>query len=99
MSDGAHRLWRQVAPGAALYYRFFSRRRSAFPSEMTEALAALGGRRFDRARARGILLASPLRLGAGEGTWEPDRLAVAFVANDRRGAVELERWFRGRFEA
>jgi len=89
MSDGAHRLWQALAPERTLYYRFFNRRKFTIPSELAEALAALGPQRYDRDRRRGILLASPLRLG---------KLAVIFVGDGRAEIATLERWFRERFE-
>ena len=98
MSDGAHRLWRIVAPDRTLYYRFFNRRKLDLPPGLAETLAALGGRRYDPATRRGILLASPLRFGTGEDAWKPGKLAVIFAADGRPGVFEQERWFRDRFE-
>ena len=67
--------------------------------ELRTALAALGERGYDRNERRGILLASPPRLGTAGDAWRPGKLAIIFVAADREGVFELERWFRGRFEA
>ena len=89
VSDGAWRLWRCVAPDRALYYRFFNRTKLTLPGGMAETLAALGSRRYDPSARRGILLASPLGF---------HKLAVVFVADDRARILELERWFRDRFE-
>jgi hypothetical protein len=99
MSDGAYRLWRRWAPERTLYYRFFNRRKLSLPAELPRALAALGQHRYDRAERRGILLVSPLQLGAAAQTWRPGKVAVIFVADERSGVFELERWFRDRFEA
>lgn len=98
MSDGAWRLWRHLAPTRTLYYRFFNRRKLTLPPGLPATLAALGQYRYDRAGRRGILLGSPLQLGAPDDAWRPGKLAVIFVADDRRGVVDLEQWFRGRFE-
>ena len=98
MSDAAHRSWRRLAPERTLFYRFFNRRKIDFPAELADALAALGERRYDRDSRRGILLASPLRLGAGGESWRPGKLAFFFVADGRSATFELERWFRERFE-
>ena len=98
MSDAAHRSWRRLAPERTLFYRFFNRRKIDFPKELPEALAALGERRYDRDSRRGILLASPLRLGAGGESWRPGKLAFFFVADGRSATFELKRWFRERFE-
>jgi hypothetical protein len=90
MSDGAYRLWRRLAPERTWYYRFFNRRKLKLPETWPEALAALGGRRYDPARNRGVLLASPLEFG---------KLAVIFVAGDRSEVFNLEKAFRARFES
>jgi hypothetical protein len=90
MSDGAYRLWRRFAPERTWYYRFFNRRKLSLPTRWPEALAALGGRRYDRSRQRGVLLASPLDFG---------KLAVIFVAGDRSEIFNLEKAFRARFES
>ena len=89
--------WR-LAPERTLFYRFFNRRKLDIPSELLGALVALGEQRYDRATRRGILLASPLRLGAGDDSWRPGKLAVLFVADGRPEIFALERWFRERFE-
>lgn len=98
MSDGAHRLWRRLAPERTLFYRFFNRRKIDFPADLPDALAALGEHRYDRDSRRGILLASTLRLGAARESWRPGKLAFLFVADGRSEAFGLERWFRDRFE-
>ena len=98
MSDAAHRSWRRLAPERTFFYRFFSRRKLNIAADLSEALAALGQHRYDRESRRGILLASPPRLGAAGESWRPGKLAVAFVANGRPEAFELEQWFRERFE-
>lgn len=98
MSDGAQRLWRRVAPDRVLYYRFFSRRKLSLPGELAQALAALDPHRYDPDERRGVLLASPLHLADGPKNWSPGKLAVIFVADERPGIFELERWFRERFE-
>jgi hypothetical protein len=108
MSGGVHRLWRDLADGQTLFYRFFNRRKLNLPEELPEMLAALGDDGFDRQRRQGTILASPPRLGSTglpspEGLlpgapWRPGKLAVIFVAGDRAGVFELERRFRERFE-
>ena len=98
MSDAAHRLWRRLAPERTFFYRFFNRRKLDLATDLPGTLAALGQHRYDRESRRGILLASPLRLGGAAGSWRPGKLAVAFVADGRAEAFELERWFRERFE-
>jgi hypothetical protein len=90
MSDGAHRLWKQVGADRVLYYRFFSRRKLTLPEELSGALATLGEQRYDPERRRGVLLASPLRF---------TKLAVIFVAESRSEIRALEQGFRARFES
>ena len=67
-------------------------------SSTLAALTALGSRRYDPTRHQGILLASPLQVAAEGESWRPAKLAVAFVADDRPGVFELERWFRRKLE-
>jgi len=98
MSDAAYRLWRRLVPDRTFFYRFFNRRKVEIAPDLPEALAALGEHRYDRESRRGILFASPLRLGAAGESWRPGKLVVAFIANGRSGAFELERWFREHFE-
>jgi hypothetical protein len=98
MSDGAHRLRSRLAPDRVFYYRFFNRRKLRLPSDLAAFVAALGERRYRAETREGILLASPLRLDPGPKEWRPAKLAVIFVARDRQGVIELERWFRRRFE-
>ena len=90
MSDGAHRLWRALGDERTLFYRFFNRRKLSLPSELPEAVAALGDERYDRSRRRGILFASPLSF---------TKLAIVFVAEIRGEILALERRFRARFES
>ena len=99
MSDGAYRLWQQVVPERTLFYRFFNRRKlTALPKELAEVVDALGRRRYDPSRRRGILLASPMRLGLDGETRKPGKLAVIFIAETRSEIFALERWFRDQFE-
>jgi hypothetical protein len=98
MSDCAYRLWRRAASDRILYYRFFNRRKLALPNELHDVVAALGRRAYDPSGRRGILLASPLRLGTGDDAWQAGKLAVMLVAEKRSEVFELERWFRDRFE-
>jgi len=89
-SDGAYRFWRHSAPDRAVYYRFFNRRKlGGLSADLAQALRDLGDLRYERDRRVGVLLASPLRFA---------RLAIAFVADSRTSALELERQFRNRFE-
>jgi hypothetical protein len=90
ISDGAYRLWRGELADRVLYYRFFNRRKLIVPDELARAHDSLGERAYTRRARRGILYASPMEFG---------KLAVAFIAEDRQGIFELERWFRARFEA
>jgi hypothetical protein len=90
MSDGAYRLWRRLAPDRVCYYRFFNRRKLTLPTDLSQALAALGGQRYDRSLRCGILLASPLGFA---------KLAVVFVAGSRTEILAIERGFRDRFES
>jgi len=99
MSDGAHRLWRRLAPERTLFYRFFNRRKlAALPTELMQVVDALGSRRYDPERRCGILLASPLRLGLDGEERAPGKLAVIFVADGRQQIEATERWFRDKFE-
>jgi hypothetical protein len=98
MSDAAHRLWQRIAPERTFFYRFFNRRKLDLGTDLPIALGALGPRRYDRRSRQGILLASPLLMGAPEESWRPGKVAVAFVAQGRPAVFELERWFRERFE-
>ena len=95
---GPHRLWRRLAPDRALYYRFFNRRKLALPADLVPAVEALAGHRYDPETRRGVLFASPFRFDADGETRRPDKPAVIFVAGDPRKALELEGWFRTRFE-
>lgn len=99
MSDGAYRLWRRVAPGQTVYYRFFNRRKLNLPEELSRSLVLLEDRRYDRAARRGILLASPTELSLDGEPWRPGKLAVIFAGAEREEVLALERWFRRRFEA
>ena len=90
MSDGAHRLWRRLAPDRALYYRFFNRRKLSLPADLSQALASLSGERYTASRRHGILFASPLHF---------TKLAVVFVAKNRSEIFVLEQEFRARFES
>jgi hypothetical protein len=98
ISDPAHRLWQRLAPERTFFYRFFNRRKIDLGADLPAALAALGAKRFDRAQRRGILLASPLKLGAADESWRPGKLAIAFIEDGSEATLELERWFRERFE-
>jgi hypothetical protein len=99
MSDGAYRLWQQLVPERTMFYRFFNRRKlTALPAELEQVVDALGLRRYDPSHHRGILLASPLRLGLDGETRTPGKLAVIFVAETRDEIFTLERWFRDEFE-
>ena len=99
MSDGAYRLWRRLVPERTLFYRFFNRRKLiALPKELGQVVDALGRRRYDPSLGRGILLASPLRLGLDGETRTPGKLAVIFIAEMRSEIFALERWFRDQFE-
>jgi hypothetical protein len=98
MSDRAYHLWRRLDPRSTLYYRFFNRRKLRFPRDLAQAVAALGDRGYDRRERRGILLASPLRVGL-DGEWRPTtKQAVIFVGRGREEVQALEGWFRRRFE-
>jgi hypothetical protein len=90
MSGGAYRLWRRIAPDRTFYYRFFNRRKLTLPDGLKQAQAALGDRRYDSSRRRGVLLASP----PGHA-----KLAVIFVADSQLQALALETEFRSRHEA
>jgi hypothetical protein len=61
-------------------------------------LAIGGGDRFDAERRCGTLVTSPLRADSSRGQRPLHRLGVLFVADDRRGVLELDRRFRNRFE-
>jgi hypothetical protein len=89
MSDGAHRLWRKIAPERSLFYRFFNRRKLTLPDEMVAAAETLGDLRYDPDRGGGVLFASPLHFS---------KLATIFVAEHRDEILTLERQFRARFE-
>ena len=89
MSAAAHRAWRRLAPGETCYYRFFNRRKLDLPAGLKELTVALGDRFYDRGQRRGILPVSPLGFG---------KLAFLFIARDRPDVLELEAWFRERFE-
>jgi hypothetical protein len=89
MSDGAHRLWRRIAPERSLFFRFFNRRKLTLPDEIVAAAEALGDLRYDPGRGCGVLFASPLHFS---------KLATIFVAEHRDGIHTLEREFRTRFE-
>jgi len=90
MSDGAYRFWRHSAPDRAVYYRFFNRRKlGRLATDLAQALGELGDLAYERDRRVGVLLASPLRFA---------KLSIAFVADSRSRAFELERQFRARFE-
>jgi hypothetical protein len=90
MSDGAYRLWRQIAADRLLYYRFFNRRKLTLPAELPSALEALGELRYDRHGRQGVLLASPVCLS---------KVATVFVAETRPQLRALENEFRARFES
>jgi hypothetical protein len=98
MSDSAYRLWRRLAPERTFFYRFFSCRKIDLGDDLSAALEALGPQRYDPNSRRGILLASPLRVGEAGESWRPGKLAVAFVADDRSSVFEQERGFRRAFE-
>ncbi len=99
MTDGAYRLWQGLMPDRTLFYRFFNRRKlTALPNELGRVVDALGSRRYDPSLRRGILLASPLRLGFGGETRMPGKLAVIFAGEIRSEIFALERWFRDAFE-
>jgi hypothetical protein len=61
-------------------------------------VTALGRQAYAPGRTQGILFASPLLVGLDPESWRPGKLAIVFIAADRGGAFELERWFRNRFE-
>jgi hypothetical protein len=90
MSDGAHRLWRRIAPDRVLYYRFFNRRKLSLPEGLSAVTDALSELRYDPTRRRGILLASPV---------EHSKVAVVFIGDTRARIRDLENGFRSRFEA
>jgi hypothetical protein len=97
-SAAAQRLWGRIAPERALFYRSFQRRKLGLPVELSDSLSALGPERYDPDERRGILLASPSRLGGAGDRWRPGKLALLFVADGRSECLELERRFRERFE-
>jgi hypothetical protein len=90
MSRVAYRLWREIGADRVFLYRFFNRRKLSLPRTLPQVLAALGSRRYDRERRRGILLVSP-----------PDhtKLGVIFAGENRQDAFALEAELRARFEA
>ena len=99
MTDGAYRLWQRLMPDRTLFYRFFNRRKlTGLPKELGRVVDALGRRRYDPSLRRGILLASPVRLGFDGETRTPGKLAVIFAAEVRSEIFALERWFRDEFE-
>ena len=99
MTDGAYRLWQRLMPDRTLFYSFFNRRKlTGLPKELGRVVDALGRRRYDPSLRRGILLASPVRLGFDGETRTPGKLAVIFAAEMRSEIFALERWFRDEFE-
>jgi len=90
MSDGAWRLWRQIAPDRPLFYRFFNRRKLTLPAELPAALDSLGELRYGSRGGQGILLASPVDFA---------KIAVIFIAETRQQIRALENEFRARFES
>lgn len=77
--------------------RLVSCRRLRVPSDYAAFDTALGEDRFDAAVGSGVLLISPLWLGASRR--QPRRAGVAFIAYDRRAALAMAARFRARFEA
>ena len=92
-------MWRRLAPERTAYYRFFNRRKLRLPADLRESLSALGDLRYDPRSKRGILFASPFRLGGAEDSWRPAKLAVLLLAEGRSDLFALERAFRARFES
>ncbi len=97
MSDGAHRLWRRLAPEKVAYFRFFSTRKLTLPDTLEATVRALGQHDVPGPHSPGILLASPLRMGSGKGM-PLSRIAVMFLGANRSEVSTLEAWFREHFE-
>ena len=98
VNDGAHRLWTRLLPERTVFYRFYNRRKVDLPDEQASAVGALGERRYDPERRSGVLFASPLTLGSGAERWSSSKLAVLFAGPDRETVLDLDLWFRARFE-
>ncbi|NNE42609.1 MAG: hypothetical protein HKN12_00235 [Gemmatimonadetes bacterium] len=98
MSEPFRAVAHRLGEGRVCYGRFFSARRFPFGGDQSLLLSALGDRGFDPDARRGVLLASPLRLGEGGDARTARRFAVVFVGESRDDVLAMETWFRGEFD-
>jgi len=89
ISARAQRMWGELAPDRALYYRFFNRRKLRLPTDFSEALTSIAAERYDPTTRLGALLASPTHV---------NKIAVGFFGSDRDDAFKREQAFRALHE-
>lgn len=98
MSEAGYRLARRLSPAGTSYYRFYNRRKLKLPDSIAELTDSLGERHYDPTSRRGIFIASPLRMSDDDRSWTPGKLAVLLIGRSQSDALEMDRWFRERYE-
>lgn len=98
MSQPFREVSRRLGDDRVCYGRFFASRRFPFGGDQRELEARLGRGNFDPADRRGVLLASPLRLGSGAHERVARRFAVVFVGDTRDEVLDLDDAFRRDFD-
>ena len=98
MSDSGYRLARRLSSECTSYYRFYNRRKLKLPDSTDELVRSLGARHYSRSKRCGLFIASPLSVTDGDRSWMPRKLAVLLVGKSRSDVLEMDRWFRERYE-
>jgi len=98
MSEAGYRLAQRLSPGGTSYYRFYNRRKLKLPNSIAELTCSLGERHYDPTPRRGVFIASPLRVTDDDRSWIPGKLAVLLIGTSQPDVLEMDRWFRERYE-
>ncbi len=98
MSQPTRQVARRLGEDRVCYGRFFSARRFPFGGDQEEFEERIGDRGFDPGARRGVLLASPLRLGDGDDARVARRFAVVFVGESREEVLGMDSSFRDEFD-
>jgi hypothetical protein len=95
MSTVAYALRERLGPDRVLYFRFIGRRRHRLPETYAALTQRLGPLAFDRARRRGVVLLTPLRVRHAEEAWHrPARSAFVVVGETESEVLALDERLR-----
>ena len=94
MSAIAHALHAKIGEGRQCLFRLLTRRRCALPDSYEALETLLGSDRYDPAKRRGILLATPLRVCHATEWVQPARSAFFLVAHSEDEAALMDKRLR-----